>query len=315
MKKKLINNILLVLDFIYFIIYRIEFVFVRIPLKSYYFNSTKPLEYGARITIAHYLQHCVSLRSGNEIDYAYLVIATGSWGGKSNDVVVLGGGPAGVELAADAKEYYPHKNVTLIHSRKQLLQNFDAKLHHVAIKTLQELGVNVMLGERLSADAQGEADLSLHTRQTIPYKMCRSNSCNGECLKPHSILVDRVWSYQSQPTLQVTDPAFPNIYAAGDVAELGITPNSRAAMEQATVVADNVLYAIRGKRQAEYSYRLWQGGIELTLGITKEVLYLQDSDRVAFMHKKNKSLGLMSAGCWKILGTQPSVDQDEPNPV
>lgn len=68
----------------------------------------------------------------------------------SQEIVLVGGGALGVEFATDIKSVYPDKKVTLIHSRKQLLPNFDEKVHEVALKRLQELGVDVVLGERLA---------------------------------------------------------------------------------------------------------------------------------------------------------------------
>lgn len=68
----------------------------------------------------------------------------------SREIVLVGGGALGVEFATDIKSVYPDKKVTLIHSRKQLLPNFDYKVHEVALKRLQELGVKVVLGERLA---------------------------------------------------------------------------------------------------------------------------------------------------------------------
>ncbi|MCO5549511.1 hypothetical protein L7F22_002983 [Adiantum nelumboides] len=68
----------------------------------------------------------------------------------SQEIVLVGGGALGVEFATDIKSVYPEKSVTLIHSRKQLLPNFDAQVHEIANKRLEELGVNVVLGERLA---------------------------------------------------------------------------------------------------------------------------------------------------------------------
>lgn len=68
----------------------------------------------------------------------------------SQEIVLVGGGALGVEFASDIKSVYPDKKVTLIHSRRQLLPNFDEKVHAVALKRLQELGVDVVLGERLA---------------------------------------------------------------------------------------------------------------------------------------------------------------------
>lgn len=68
----------------------------------------------------------------------------------SHEIVLVGGGALGVEYATDIKSVYPGKSVTLIHSRKQLLPNFDVQVHDVALQRLQQLGVKVVLGERLA---------------------------------------------------------------------------------------------------------------------------------------------------------------------
>ncbi|PWN89861.1 FAD/NAD(P)-binding domain-containing protein [Acaromyces ingoldii] len=68
----------------------------------------------------------------------------------ANQVVLVGGGALGVEFATDIKSLYTDKDVTLIHSRQQLLPNFDVKVHEIALARLQNLGVKVVLGERLA---------------------------------------------------------------------------------------------------------------------------------------------------------------------
>ena len=116
----------------------------------------------------------VELASGNSVNYEYLVMATGSSGelpsrvgtesrkdgmnalreqrerfNAANDIVVIGGGPAGVELAADAKSQHPDKNVTLIHSHNTLLHDgFGLKIHRTIMAEMEKLGVKVVLGEK-----------------------------------------------------------------------------------------------------------------------------------------------------------------------
>lgn len=65
-------------------------------------------------------------------------------------IVLVGGGALGVEFATDIKSCYPDKDVTLIHSRQRLLPNFDIRIHEIAKARLEELGVNMVLGERLA---------------------------------------------------------------------------------------------------------------------------------------------------------------------
>ncbi|SJX60881.1 uncharacterized protein SRS1_12107 [Sporisorium reilianum f. sp. reilianum] len=68
----------------------------------------------------------------------------------SNEIVLVGGGALGVQFATDIASVHPGKKVTLIHSRKQLLPNFDERVHDIAYHRLKQLGVHVVLGERLA---------------------------------------------------------------------------------------------------------------------------------------------------------------------
>jgi NADH dehydrogenase FAD-containing subunit len=66
----------------------------------------------------------------------------------SKTIAIVGAGAVGVQLACDIKTFYPDKSVTLIHSRKQLLPSWGYKLHAYVLEKLQELKIEVLLGER-----------------------------------------------------------------------------------------------------------------------------------------------------------------------
>ena len=128
----------------------------------------------------------VRLQSGEEFPYEYLIVATGSRlpqerredngtgnslpsrvdvDGKEDGIqmlkdmqlkirdarnlVVVGGGAAGVELATDAKDKYPDKEVVLIHSRDAVMHRFGLALQTTAMEGLKKLGVEVVTGDRL----------------------------------------------------------------------------------------------------------------------------------------------------------------------
>lgn len=138
----------------------------------------------------------VELETGEQVAFAYLLIATGSSASapsrltshdKTNamqelrdlqnriktaqNILVLGGGPAGIEIAADAKAQYPEKTVTLAHSRPTLLNSkFGSRLHSVTVEKLNALGVDLILGERLKIlDEQSFGEVELTSGEKIPY--------------------------------------------------------------------------------------------------------------------------------------------------
>jgi thioredoxin reductase len=133
----------------------------------------------------------VVLDGGEEIPFEYLAIATGSTqplpvrvqSTERNDacdelravqahikasqkIAILGGGAVGVELASDIKDFYPGKDVTLVHSRDVLLNRFGPRLQEYALRALRdELGIRVLLGERpVCPTAYGKGSLARDAR-------------------------------------------------------------------------------------------------------------------------------------------------------
>jgi NADH dehydrogenase FAD-containing subunit len=172
-----------------------------IPYGGYLSGAPKGSWELIKDSVVEISKSAVRLKSKMEIEYAYLVVATGckadapsrlnaaerddavaelkSLQGKierAGNVVVVGGGPAGVELAADAKAMYPKKNVTLVHSRKQLLHAFGSRLHDAAMVELERLGVRVVLGERPALTEEKNGSMALSSGETLEYDLLVSSS-------------------------------------------------------------------------------------------------------------------------------------------
>jgi NADH dehydrogenase FAD-containing subunit len=132
--------------------------------------------------------------SEEETPYDFLVLATGSGDGEvlpsrvgsekkvegiellrgvqrrirdAEKIVVVGGGAAGVELATDAKAVYPEKHVVLVHSRDAVMHRFGPELQEAALKGLTDLGVEVILGERVVGDSGEKGIVSLSSGRTV----------------------------------------------------------------------------------------------------------------------------------------------------
>lgn len=58
-------------------------------------------------------------------------------------------------MSTDIKELYPYKNVTLVHSRDQIMNNFHPKLHETIEERAKVLGINLVLGHRVVVPAEG----------------------------------------------------------------------------------------------------------------------------------------------------------------
>ncbi|KKY25734.1 putative mercuric reductase [Phaeomoniella chlamydospora] len=284
----------------------------------------------------------VYLQSGEIIPFEYLVIATGSNAvapsrigatdkddgieilqglqtriRAAEDVVVLGAGPAGVELAADAKELYPNKNVTLVHSRDEVLHYFGPGLRAAALSGLQKLGVRVILNERLDPSAaESDGKLTLKSGEELACDClikCTGQKAASDILSdlsPSSI--SRTGEIKVRKTLQIADEKFSNIFAAGDVIESIRNKNSRTAMMQAHMVAENVLHAIKSQSLSEYTAQWWEAGIDLTLGLRDGIMYLHDDKREALSYHTFKDIALKSRDAWRIMGATPYEDNANP---
>jgi pyruvate/2-oxoglutarate dehydrogenase complex dihydrolipoamide dehydrogenase (E3) component len=124
----------------------------------------------------------VELKSGDRITFEYLAIATGTTQNPpaqvrstekedgcreleeiqakikaAKNIAIVGGGPVGVQLAADIQTFYEDKRVVLLHSRSQLLPSFGKRLHEYVVGKLTELGVKVILEERPQLPSAPEA--------------------------------------------------------------------------------------------------------------------------------------------------------------
>jgi NADH dehydrogenase FAD-containing subunit len=267
--------------------------------------------------------HSVTLQDGTVFDYGFLVLATGAVGvspwhletgekldgmavfrdmqkeiQEAQNLVVVGGGAVGVELASDVKSKYPEKNVTLVHSRDKLLHTFGPKLHEYALEKMEELGIKVHLGQRVELEEGVESPskvtlkdgstvhCDLLVSRRIPSTGCHyrpSNTsykikCTGQrpasgilsSLSPSSI--SDSGTIQVKPTLQIADPDYPNIYAFGDVAATGGPRMGRAATFQASTVAKNILRSISGGQLVEYRTLVLETAIDLSLGIVRRTL-------------------------------------------
>ncbi|KAJ7162259.1 FAD/NAD-P-binding domain-containing protein [Mycena filopes] len=247
----------------------------------------------------------VVLGNGEEIPYEYLVMATGT--GRpplelttkaesvhsfqrlqdrmkhARKIVIAGGGAFGIQMAFDAKEFYPDKSVTVIHSRDQLMSRFHPKLDSIIKERAHKVGVNLILGQRVKVPPNGfpisgpSYNVELADGRLVPADVAVSCigavplsspllSLSPSSVDPHSkfILV--------KPTLQITDRAFPKVFSIGDVAATGANKAAAPGYAQAAVAVQNIVNMIAGRpERSEYVPAI--PGIHLAIGLHSYVTF------------------------------------------
>ncbi|SPO05558.1 uncharacterized protein DNG_08245 [Cephalotrichum gorgonifer] len=289
--------------------------------------------------------------SGEDIPYEMLVIATGSGAGDSlpsrvgatskvdgvrllrdmqgrikaaRRLLVIGGGAAGVEVATDAKSLYPEKVVTLVHSREAVMHRFGGELQAEALKSLRDLGVELILGDRLDTEDEATGIATLKSGRAVEYdyilnsRRWKQVRCIGQRPNSHIIAglskdsITPEGHIKTKPTLQIADDSLPNVYVCGDVAGCGEqNPNARSAMRKAMVAADNVVLATRGE-PAKYTYEPFWGEafIKLTLGMNRSVSHFGDGKTELLFFQKETDPALMSERTWRTMGVRPYEDPE-----
>lgn len=74
---------------------------------------------------------------------------------KSQKIVIIGGGAVGIQMATDVKQLFPEKSVTIVHSRKNVMNRFHSKLHDIIEERAKELGIHLKLGSRVKIPEEG----------------------------------------------------------------------------------------------------------------------------------------------------------------
>ncbi|PIK41718.1 hypothetical protein BSL78_21438 [Apostichopus japonicus] len=103
------------------------------------------------------LKHSQRRRNSSKPNKSRSVLFVSSWQGKyivvqsAGRITVIGGGAVGVEMAAEIATEYPQKEVTVVSSSDKIITGpFKKGFRDGVTKQLKNLGVHLVLGERVS---------------------------------------------------------------------------------------------------------------------------------------------------------------------
>lgn len=171
---------------------------------------------------------------------------------EAENVLIVGGGVVGVELAAEIIDSYPGKHVTLVHGGAHLLERSPALAQSYAERFFKKRGLTILYNDRLTVDTKNfvtqkgialDADLCFFCTGIIP---------NTELFSKHfaSSLNERK-QVHVLGTLQLEN--YPHIFVVGDLNDIPEEKTAQAAEKQAAIAATNLFRLENNQTLLSYS--------------------------------------------------------------
>jgi len=186
---------------------------------------------------------------------------------KATKIVIVGGGPVGVELAGEIATDFKGKKLTLIHSRPTLLpDNLNPELKSRVLQGLKDIGVDVWLNQKVHLDEEAEFERKdkdrlylvgptlVHTSAPASIQadlvfFCTGTRYNNRSFQQH--MADNMTPegrLRVKKTLQVQ--GFINVFALGDICNIG-TSMAFYCEKQSEIVAHNISTLSAGKTELQ----------------------------------------------------------------
>lgn len=204
-------------------------------------------------------------------------------------IVVVGGGPTGLETAGAVYELYNHilgkefqaypnlrAHVVLVESLPHLLTPYPERLREAALKQIQSLGVEVILGnpvQEVAADHVTLKDGTVLPTYTLVWSAGVKGSPVAEML---NVPLEKNGTVPIEPSTQVK--GLERVYVVGDMAHL-LDPKGQpyamvipVAKQQGILAANNILRHINNEKPKPFKYA--DRGIMATIGRRRAVAWL-----------------------------------------
>ncbi|GMY23479.1 apoptosis-inducing factor like a [Fagus crenata] len=232
----------------------------------------------------------VETADGHKVAYDYLVIATGHLEPapktreerlneykaefekikSANTVLIVGGGPTGVELAGEISIDFPEKKVILVHRGIRLLEFIGFKAAQKALDWLIAKKVEVILDQAINLDSLSDGIVKTSAGETIRadcHFICTGRPMGSSWLR-ETILKDSLGIHDRlmvDQNLRVR--GCKNIFAIGDITDIKEIKQGYMAQKHAQVTAKNLKLLIMGGSESKMAtYKPGFGMAVVSLG-------------------------------------------------
>ncbi|WCJ41896.1 FAD/NAD(P)-binding oxidoreductase family protein [Euphorbia peplus] len=243
--------------------------------RDYFTNGRIVTSKATNITDKHVLTQDAQL-----IPYDYLVIATGHADSvpktrterlaeyqaenekikSASSILIVGGGPIGVELAGEIAVDFPEKAITLVHSGSRLMEYMGPKGGAKALKWLRSKKVDVKLEQRVdtnfSSELDGNSNKVYHTftGETIKadcHFLCIAKPLSSAWLKDTVLKNNLDTSGRLVVDEYLRAKGHTNIFVIGDITNIKEMKLGYVAQKHAEVVAKNVKLLMSGEKESK----------------------------------------------------------------
>ncbi|MDP4039613.1 MAG: FAD-dependent oxidoreductase [Candidatus Pacearchaeota archaeon] len=163
---------------------------------------------------------------------------------KSENILIIGGGLVGIELASEITTHYPIKKITLIQGDKELIPRNNRKTGEYAFKFLRKRNINIIFNKFIH-------NLDYEKKEYDLIFLCTGIKPNFEFMKKNfSKNLNENNQIKVNDFLQVE--GFKNIFAAGDISDIKDEKTAQNAEKQACLAAKNICALEKGKELEKY---------------------------------------------------------------
>ncbi|KAI9311170.1 hypothetical protein BX666DRAFT_1998620 [Dichotomocladium elegans] len=179
----------------------------------------------------------------------------------ANSILIVGGGPVGIEMAGEIRGVFKDKKITLVHNQERLLLPiFSDRDRDGVLAKVKSLDIDVHLGETVVLPPDHSSPtftpaapiVTKSGKQFAKFDLvilAFGNRPNSGWLDKH--LVSTEGFVKVKPTLQVDEAGFENVYAIGDVADIKEAKMAAFTIKHAAVVGANIASAIKGQKPSK----------------------------------------------------------------
>ncbi|XP_039045098.1 apoptosis-inducing factor homolog A-like [Hibiscus syriacus] len=210
---------------------------------------------------------------GRRISYDYLVIATGHMDlvpvtkperlhqykadnqkiQSADSILIVGGGPTGVELAGEIVTDFPDKKVTLVHKGPRLLEFIGAKASDKALRWLKSRKVEVKLEQAVDLNSTTSV-YKTSTGETIKadcHFLCAGKPLASSWLNETILKTNLDGNGRLMVDEHLRVKGRRNVFAIGDITDIPELKQGFLAQKHAMVVAKNLKLLMSGSKESK----------------------------------------------------------------